>query len=146
LAVVLLAGCHVPAERVSARAEDVWTRSYPLAEGGQFEVVNARGGIEIAGGPGETVEVRAERTARATSEAAARDLLPNIEIRAEATPARVFVRTEGVQGLLVGADYEVMYRVKVPAYAIVRARTANGDIAVSGVSGRVVASTANGDV
>src|SRR5262245_13165294 len=66
---------------LTGRATDEWKRSYPMAAGGEFQIVGANGSVEIQGGSGSTVEVRAERVARASSDAAARELLPRIEIR-----------------------------------------------------------------
>src|SRR5689334_6067662 len=103
-------------------ASDEWTRSYPLRAGGQLQVVNGTGRIEIHGGSGERVEVRAERIGRAPTEQAARDRVPRIEIREEATPERVLLQTQGLSGIVIGVEAAVNYRLAVPAAAEVRAR------------------------
>jgi len=50
------------------RATDEWTRRYPLADGGQLQISNTNGIVEIEGVTGSTVDVRAERvTAQSTN-------------------------------------------------------------------------------
>jgi putative adhesin len=127
-------------------ASDEWTRSYPLSAGGQVQVVNGNGTIDIRGGNEERVEVRAERVGRAPTEQAARDLVPRIEIREDNTAERVLLQTQGLSGIVIGVEVSVNYHLTVPAAAEVRARSANGEVHVTGLSGRVVISSANGQV
>jgi hypothetical protein len=110
------------------------------------QVVNGTGLIEIRGGSADRVEVRAERVGRAPTEAAARELVPRIEIREEVTTERVLLQTQGLSGIVIGVDVTVNYRLTVPAAAAVRARSANGEVRVTDLSGRVVISSANGHV
>jgi membrane-associated protease RseP (regulator of RpoE activity) len=127
-------------------ASDEWTRSYPLAEGGDVQVVNGPGTIEIHGGGGSIVDVKAERIGRAPTDAAARELVPRIRIREEITPSTVLVQTEGLSGIVIGVDVRVNYRLTVPASTRIRARSANGEVRVSDVAGRVTLTSANGPV
>lgn len=127
-------------------ASDEWTRSYALAGGGQVQVVNGGGLIEIRGGSDDRVEVRAERIGRAPTEQAARELVPRIEIREEITAERVLLQTQGLSGLVIGVEVTVNYHLTVPAAAEVRARSANGEVRATDLAGRVVISSANGHV
>jgi hypothetical protein len=127
-------------------ASDEWTRSYPLAAGGQVQVVNGTGRIEIRGGSESRVDVRAERVGRAPTEQAARELVPRIEIREDVTPDRVLLQTQGLGGIVIGVDVEVNYQLTVPAAAQVRARSANGEVRVTDLSGAVTITSANGQV
>ena len=131
---------------LTGRASDEWKRSYPLAENGEFQIVGANGSVEIQGGTGSTVEVRAERVARASSDAAAKELLPRIEISEDVSPDRVVLRTQGLAGLVIGVEVQVNYHVTMPASARARVRAVNGDVAVSDVDGQVVLSSTNGEV
>jgi hypothetical protein len=144
---LMLSACR-PAtrERIDARASDEWTRSYPLDEGGRVSITNRNGGVEIEGGEGSTVEVRAERVTHATSQKTAQDLLPRIGITEEIKPELVSVRTEGIEGILLGVSFEVTYHVKIPEWASVRVQTGTGEITVTGISGRLVANTGSGDI
>ncbi len=141
-----LSGCTASLGGLTARASDEWTRSYPLAEGGEVQIFNGNGRIEIEGVDGTMVDVRAERTARGATAAAARELLPRITIKEDVRPDRVAIETERPSGILIGVSFDVRYHVRVPKTALVRARTANGEIAVTALRGRLVATTANGGV
>jgi len=132
--------------REEARAADEWTRSYPLAAGGRVAIFNRNGRVEIEGGESPTVDVRAERVVRATTTKTAADVLPKIRIAEDIKPDLVTIRTEGVEGLLLGVSFDVTYRVRVPSGAGVRVQTSNGDITVTGISGRLVANSGNGNI
>lgn len=138
------AGCGGRSADLTARATDQWTRSYPLAEHGEVQVTTPIGRVEFEAVDGATVEVSAERAATAATETVARELLPRIVIKEDITPARVVIETQRISGIVIGVKYLVNYHVRVPRWALVRARTANGDVAVEGVTGRVVANTTNG--
>jgi hypothetical protein len=142
------AGCGLDhtGQRPSFSASDEWTRSYPLTAGGQVQVVNGTGRIEIRGGSESRVEVRAQRVGRAPTERAARELVPRIEIREDVTPDRVLLQTQGLSGIVIGVEVEVNYQLTVPAAAQVRARSANGEVRVADLSGAVTITSANGHV
>ena len=73
------AGCDVRAgdggfsiDLASGRASDEWKKTYTVAAGGRFEVKNTNGTVTIEQGTDDaTVEVRAERVAKASSDEAA---------------------------------------------------------------------------
>src|SRR5689334_4950299 len=113
-ALVASAAACVPIHDLSGRASDEWTRRYPLSAGGEIRIVNTNGRIEVEGTSGSTVEVRAERIARGATDEAARELLPRIVIKEEATPDRVSLATEKMSGILLGVSFEVRYHVKAP--------------------------------
>jgi hypothetical protein len=140
------AACVSQSTEQTARASEDWVRSYPLATGGEFQILNLNGNVELDTAPGTTIEVRAERVAHATTEQAARDLLTHVAIGDTATPARVALETQRIPGVLIGAGFEVHYHVKLPASASVRIRTANGSIHANGIAGRVSLTTTNGSV
>lgn len=137
--------CHAVGN-LSARATDEWNRTYPLAGDGEVQISNTNGKIEVEGVEGSSVEVRAERTARAATESLAREMLPRIVISEEAGPSLVKVATQAVSGLIIGARFEVNYHVRVPKAALVRVRTVNGEIAAESLTGRLIANTVNGAV
>jgi hypothetical protein len=149
VAVLCLAACDLAHHRsgpLEGRAADEWTRSYPLAADAEVQIVGASGSIDVQGGNGTTVEVRAERVARASTDAAARELLPRIEIREDITPERILLQTQGLGGIVIGVEVEVNYHLTVPSGARLRLRTANGAVTVADMNGRVVISSANGEV
>jgi hypothetical protein len=139
-------GCGTAVGNLAGRASDEWTRTYPLEAHGEVQITNTNGRIEIEGVEGLMVEVRAERIARGATDALARELLPRIEISERATPTLVQIETKRLSGIIIGASVEVQYHVRVPKSALVRARTANGMMAVESLGGRLVANTVNGSI
>ncbi len=144
--VAALAACDVHLGNLSARATDEWTRSYPLKAGGEVRIVNTNGKIDVEGTDGSTVEVRAERIARGATDAAARELLPRIVIKEDATPERVSLETERISGIMIGAAFEVRYHVRSPKHAVVNVTNTNGQVVLTGLAGKVSAHTTNGGV
>ena len=128
------------------RAVDEWTRSYPLADGGQLQISNTNGIVEIEGVSGSTVDVRAERVAHATTDSAARDLLSKIVIKEDVTPTRISLESERTGSSLMGVGYEVHYHVRVPKKTVLRATTTNGLILLTALSGKTAVATTNGGV
>jgi len=145
-AVTWLAACDVSLGNLTGRATDEWTRSYQLAPDGEIRIGNTNGRIDVEASDGTTVEVRAERIARAATDAGARELLPRIKIREEVAPGRVAIETERMNGLMIGASFEVRYHVRAPKSAAVDATNTNGAVVVSGFSGKVALRTTNGSV
>jgi hypothetical protein len=145
-AVVALAACGVHLGDLSARATEEWTRSYPLTAGGEVRIVNTNGKIDVEGIDGSTVEVRAERIARGATDAAARELLPRIVIKEDATPERVSIETGRLSGIMIGAAFEVRYHVRAPKNAAINVTNTNGQVVLTGLSGKIIAHTTNGGV
>jgi DUF4097 and DUF4098 domain-containing protein YvlB len=134
------------AQPLEATATEHWTKTYPLSAGGEVQIVGGRGSIEVTGGPGDTVEVRAARIARAATDATARDVAPRIEIREDVTPEKIVIQTKGLSGIVIGVEVQVDYHVTVPEGARVRLRTSNGSVTVTGVNGRVAMTNTNGPI
>jgi hypothetical protein len=143
---VALAGCDVSLGNLSARATEEWTHTYPLTAGGEIRIINTNGRIDIEGVDGTTLEVRAERIARGATDSAARELLPRIVIKENVAPDRVSLETERMNGIMIGAGFEVRYHVRAPKNALVNVTNTNGQVSVVGISGKVVAHTTNGGV
>jgi hypothetical protein len=140
---VALAGCDVSLGKLSARATEEWTHTYPLTAGGEIRIINTNGRIDIEGVDGTTLEVRAERIARGATDAAAREQLPRIVIKEDIKPDRVSFETERMNGIMIGAGFEVRYHVRAPKNALVNVTNTNGQVSVVGISGRVVDLTTN---
>lgn len=139
--------CHANAGKtLEGKAVDEWTRSLPLSETGEVHLSNRNGRIEVEGVTGSTVDIRIERIVRAATEKAARDLLARIATEEQASPDRVSVRTEGIPGILIGVSVEVIFHVRMPATAHVRAEVSNGDVVVRDIAGGSVMSATNGRI
>jgi len=131
---------------LDGRATEVWTKSYPLAAGGELHIGNTNGRIDVEGVDGSTVEVRAEKIAKAVSDDAAKELLPRIEINEDIKADRVSVETAKLGGIMMGASIEVRYTVKVPKSAVIDLSNTNGLVSVKNLTGKVRAHTTNGGV
>jgi hypothetical protein len=141
---LLSAGCHSTPGGPTATASDEWTRSYPLTPGGEVQITNRNGPVTVTAAEGAAVDVRVVRTVKAPTETAAKDLLPKVEIREDVGPDHVGLQTEGIDGILINVSWTLQYHVRAPETAIVRVRSSNGAVQVSGFSGRVIATSTNG--
>lgn len=147
LVLILATGCRAPGSgELTGRATDEWTRSYLLTPGGEVQIGNTNGAVDVQAIDEAKVEVRAERTAKAISDQMARELLPRLAIVEDIKPERVSIRSGGVEGILIGAATEVRYHVRAPKTASVRVATTNGLVDVKGFSGRVIVTARNGDI
>lgn len=142
--VLMLGGCVV--HDLQARATDEWNRTYPLSAAGELRIVNTNGRIDVEGSDRSTVEVRAERIARGATESAARELLPRIVIKEDATPDRVSLETERMSGILIGVSFEVRYHIKAPKNVALNVTNTNGQVVLTGLTGKINARTTNGGV
>ncbi len=129
----------------SGRAQDTWTRTYPLATGGRFELINVNGRILAEPASGDTVEVSAERTAKASSDDGAKEMLGKVEMREEAGASQVRVEVRAPRTFGPGG-VEVRWTVKVPRGVVVDLRNVNGKVELSNLSGEVHVRTVNGGV
>jgi DUF4097 and DUF4098 domain-containing protein YvlB len=153
LAAVILAGvpiaaCDLALSHLNERATDTWTRSYPLVEDGVLEIDNTNGLIEVTAVSGSSVEVRAERIARAHTTEAAKELLTRATMREEVSPNRVRIAVERPKGGFgpFRSNVEVRYTVSVPSTARVHLSNTNGAVRVSGVTRGVKVGTTNGEI
>jgi hypothetical protein len=144
--ILILAACDMSLGHLTGRASDEWTRTYPLKPGGEIRIGNTNGVVEIEGVDTSTVEVRAERIARAATDAAARELLPRINIKEDVSPERVALETDKIGGILIGISYEVRYHVRAPKGAAVNVSNTNGTVRLTALTGKVSARTTNGGV
>jgi hypothetical protein len=131
---------------LNGRASDEWTHTYQLAPGGELRIGNTNGRIQIDGTDGNTVEVKAERIAKASTDSAAQELLPRIKINEDVKPDRIDIQTERMSGIMVGASIEVRYHVRAPKSVKIHVSNTNGLVSLSDLSGPIEARTTNGGV
>jgi len=146
VAAAALTACDVVVSSMhsSGKAQDEWSRSYPVSENALLEIFNGNGTVEVTAGSGSQVEVKAERIARAPSDELAQEYLKQVEIAEEASRDHVRLETKAPR---VGRSHaEIKYHVMVPAGISVRLKNTNGAVTVIGVKGEVRAETTNGSV
>jgi DUF4097 and DUF4098 domain-containing protein YvlB len=149
LAVAASAGCDLAMADYKQKETAEWRKSYELQPGGRVEITNVNGKIDVQPASGNTVEIVAQKSARAGSSEAAKQALERIEIQESSSPAGVRVETKlqrNQGGLFGGANQMVEYVVKVPAGAEVKFTTVNGGIELHGLKGRINAETTNGGI
>lgn len=147
-AAVGLAACDVVVSTMDggkAKAVDQWARTYTLSETALIEVVNTNGRISVEGTDGTAFDVKAEISAKAGTDEAARDLLKQVEIREEQATGRVRLETRYPKGL-GRSSVEVRYTLRVPRGARIDVETVNGSIELAQLIGQVHAETTNGGV
>jgi len=167
-ALSLTAGCDIALSGAREEATETVNRSFPLSPGGTLDIATTNGRIEVVGGSGSTVEVKAVKVAKAATKEGAAELLKKLQIKEEVTADLVKLRAERNRGTGAsltgwGTSAEVRYYVKVPANTKVILNTTNGEIEVEnvtaaqmetvngqingrGLGGDVKASTVNGGV
>lgn len=148
LTAVLLAaiGCvQRGSNQLDGTAQDEWTRTYTLEEGGEVQFTNQNGPIDVQGVDGNSVEIRIERVAHASTNEAAAEIVPRIGIKEDVTPSKIAVRVEGLSGIVIGVRISATSHVRVPKTATIRIRGNNG-VSAKGMSGRVIVNGTNGDV
>jgi hypothetical protein len=146
-------GCDVRAgeggfsfDIASGRASDEWKKTYTLAAGGRFEVKNTNGMVTIEQGTDDsTVEVRAERVVKASSDEAAQAILKQLEMLEDVKADAVRLETRAPKSWGRGG-HEVRYFIKVPKSIRVDARTTNGGVRLNGIANEVSASSVNGGI
>lgn len=143
------AGCDLAMVHYSEKQTAEWRKTYELQPGGRLEISNINGKIDVEPSTGNTVEIVAEKTARAGSTEAAKEALGRIEIHETASPTDVRIETKVQRqagGLFGRASQEVHYVVKVPALLEIRLSTVNGGIELTGLKGRITAEATNGGI
>jgi hypothetical protein len=131
---------------LTGRATENWERTYDLAPGGTFEVRNSNGRVEVEGVDEATVQVRAERIVKSTSDEAAREVLDRLGIDEDVSPDHVSLRTRTLDGIVIGVNTETNYHIRAPRSLTINIRTTNGDVHLTGVEGSTTAQTTNGAI
>lgn len=139
-------GCELMVAGPRAQATDHWERTYQVEPTASLEVENTNGAITVRPHSGDTIQVKATRTARAVTEQAAKELLARLNLEESTTRNRVRLVTPRPQGLSRGQQVEVRYEVLVPPTVAVVLTTVNGHVDVEGISGTVALETVNGGI
>jgi hypothetical protein len=129
----------------AGKAQDEWSRTYTVAAGGRFELININGQISAEASDGAAIEVKAERSAKAGSDDAARAMLGKIELRDVVGEGRVRVEV-WVPRFSGGGEHQVKWTVKVPRGMAVDLRTVNGGVKLDRLQGEIRARTTNGGI
>ena len=118
---------------------------FELNEGGRLSVSNVNGSITVTGGDGDKVEIVATKKAKNQYD------MDEIEIDISNTSDEISVITELKESSSWYSNHsnsnEVTYDITVPRGTMLNAiETVNGNVDISGVSGKVVAESVNGNL
>jgi hypothetical protein len=138
LSLALSPACQFGDHVLSHHRTQVETRA--ITAGGTFQIRNTNGSVEVETGAAGQVRIEADEAAG--SEAA----LNEVEVLIAAQADRVDVSTRQPQGHWFGRSARVHYHITVPENVNVEAKTTNGSVRVSGISGAVQARSVNGAV
>ncbi|MCP6640402.1 hypothetical protein NL504_28195, partial [Klebsiella pneumoniae] len=82
-------------------ATDTWTKTYTLASGGELQIVNSNGTIDVQAGSNPSIDVKADRIVHARSDAQAQAMAAKVKIAEEVSNDKIIVRTEGLGGVVL---------------------------------------------
>ena len=125
------------------RATQEWNRKYPLDPGGQFEITNSGGPVELVVGPPGNVEVTAMMTATSMTDERAAGMLRAARIEETVAADRIALVTP--QGRR-GGNVDISFKVTVPPDAQVVATLNNDRLKADGLRGHIKAMVANGQI
>ena len=133
----------VSVRHLRGRATQQWSRSYPLAPAGRFEITSSGGPVDIVGGAPGNVQVEATMTATATTDARAGELLKAARIEETVTPDRIVIVGQPVRR---GGNVEMGFRITVPPDTHIVTTLNNDKLTVDGLDGHVKAMVVNGEI
>jgi hypothetical protein len=141
---VLVSGCGLELmAQEEARAR--WSETYAVTRGVTLEIQNTNGQITVEPADADAIEVVAERIARASTEARAKEAVEGIEIVATVGADRVRLESR-MRSVAFGINRTVNYTIKVPRWVNVELRSTNGNIQVAGLQGRLRVEATNGRI
>lgn len=128
------------------------THTFRIGGSGELLVTNLSGDITITRGGRNEVQVEAIKTARARTEALAREALPDVRVdfteRAGRAEVRAVHPTRQVErgNQRSGVSVSVAYNITAPEGTRVSAKSMSGSITITGIKGEVSASSMSGNV
>jgi len=127
-------------------ASDEWKRAYHVTPGGLVDVQNVSGLLIAEPAGGADVEVVAKREVRASSDAAAREVLQTAEMIEQVSPDRVSIESRTKQENGLRSRLTVQITVRVPAGVRLSLKTRDGGVRLDGITTEVTANTVNGPI
>src|SRR5215470_12099633 len=113
------------------------TSEYPISAQGTLSIENASGNIRVQGWDGSTVKVVARRRAES------KDVLANMRVDASSAGGNVVIKSVYPSHC---RDCDIAYDIQLPRSAAVTAKDSSGDVAVTGIGGRLDLETASGNI
>jgi Putative adhesin len=142
----------VEQRRESREQVERTTRTLRVGANGELQLSNVAGDITITGGGGNDVSVEIVKTARASDDAEARDMLQLVQVEVIERGGRAEVRARYPQGEESrrnnrrNINVQVAFNVTAPASVRIRATSISGSITTKDVRGEVFAESVSGTV
>ena len=130
-------------EREEAMEEEDW--SLPAADVARIHAETGNGGITVAAGDSDQVEVAAKTRVTARDAIAARSFIDQVEIKVEQIDGEIRLSREHPRPP-AGLSVVVSFDVRCPARMHTRVYTLNGKIGIQGMRADVDAASSNGEV
>jgi DUF4097 and DUF4098 domain-containing protein YvlB len=159
LGVVLAALAAAPAVAGAATWREESDQTIPLEGITSLRIENARGEVDVRPGPAGSIRVTALKTARARTEARAKDLAgrTTVETRREGGRFEIVVKypqrnairigwRELVRGSVDSPQSEVRLTLQIPRELALEMRSASADLSALDLAGPLEIDTASGDV
>lgn len=125
-----------------ATNDQLFDKVYPLSSGGNFQLDNVNGSVQVDGWDRDEVEISAVKTAQNDPSD-----LDQVQIDVESVPGQVAVHTLYPGSSGAGTGVTVEYHVHVPNRVLLaNVKTVNGSVSVRGVQGGGDLRSVNGDV
>lgn len=143
IAALAVAVCAAPALALAQERTETVDRTLPFPANGTLDLQNFSGRINITGGSGNDIVIKAVRRAR-------QDRLDRIRLTIDTTGSTVRINANDRQGQRNRGDNENVVRtdfdITVPASARLNIEAFSSDVTVTGVHGRQTIETFSGDI
>ncbi len=122
------------------------TQSFAVNALPSLTIHNASGRLDVQPGPAGVVGVQITRTARDTSQSAARAALDGITVNTTQTGDQIAISTDFPAGSIFASSSNVDLLVTVPPNTTIAADITAGDIQISGIGGLLEITGGAGDI
>lgn len=145
---LLLAAAPPRAMADGAVVTESFLKTVPLAEGAKITLDNVHGSVRVVAGAGSELVIEAEKSAKAKSETAAREVLSAMSIDIDERSGAVTIRADlpELKALLGDVYASTRFTLTVPSATELEVSTQDGGITISGVRGRIEARAVNGSI
>jgi len=122
------------------------TQSFVVHEFPSLTIHNASGRLQVQPGPAGIVGVQVTKSARDTSQSAARAALDSITVNTTQAGDRIAISTDFPDGSVFASSSSVNLLLTVPPNTTIAADITAGDIQISGIGGVVEVTGGAGDI
>jgi hypothetical protein len=152
-ALLMVAALSMAADASAEKLIAKENRTFNVGTGSNLVLDNQNGSVTVTAWDRPQIQIEAEKSARAGSEAKAKEALQKLRVEMSQNGNTVEVRTrsnqpDGFWSWMTSnqVDHQVTYRVMVPRNCNLNVETVNGGVKIEGVSGTLKLETTNGGI